>query len=275
MTAPLRVLVVDDEPLARKDLELMLGAEPGIEVLPGADDGESALSPIAEAKPDVLFLDIRMPGLDGFELLARIEPRNLPLVVFVSAYDEFALKAFAVWALDYLVKPVNPARLRETLDRVRSRRDEHWQSRVAQEVAELRGLFESLASGQPISAQEKRTQEKRGEYPLRLAARETDRIRFVAVESIVWIEADRNYCVLHGREGRFSLRATLSEMESQLDPSRFVRIHRSAIVALDQIRELRPTFRGEYAVALRDGTSLRWSRGYLAALRKFLGTKGD
>ncbi len=266
MTAPLRVLVVDDEPLARKDLELMLAAEPGIQVLPGAEDGESALSAIAEAKPDVLFLDIRMPGLDGFELLARIAPPDLPLVVFVSAYDEFALKAFAVSALDYLVKPVNPARLRETLDRVRNRRDDHWRARVAGEIAELRALYEGLAGGRPAAVQ--------SAFPARLAVRDAQRIRFVAVESIEWVEADRNYCVLHSGEGRFSLRSTLSELEEQLDPSLFARIHRSAIVALTQIRELRPAFRGEYQVTLRDGTTLRWSRAYLAALQRFLEPKG-
>lgn len=272
MTAPLRALVVDDEPLARQDLELMLRAEPGIEVLPGAEDGEGALAALGGSgasggvRPDVLFLDIRMPGLDGFELLLRLAPENLPLVVFVSAYDEFALKAFSVSALDYLVKPVHPARLRKTLDRVRSRRDDRWREGIAGEIAELRALFQGLATGRTAAAEAR--------YPARLAVRDAQRIRPVAVESIEWVEADKNYCVLHTREGRFSLRSTLAELEAQLDPSHFARIHRSAIVALAQIRELRPAFRGEYRVILRDGTTLTWSRAYLAALERFVEPKG-
>lgn len=263
----LRVLVVDDEPLVRRDLELLLGAEPGIELLAGAEDGATALAAIAEARPDVLFLDIRMPGLDGFELLSRIAPQDLPMIVFVSAYDRFALRAFAVSALDFLLKPVHPERLRETLARIRSRREEHWRDRVGRELAELRGLFESFATGRPLPIPEAAV------YPPRLAVREKERIRLVPVESLLWVKADRNYCLLHTPEGRFAMRIAISDLEAQLDPSLFARIHRSTIVSLAQVRELRPTFRGEYTVTLRDGTSLRWSRGYLEAFRRFLETK--
>ncbi len=262
---PLKVLVVDDEPLARTDLEVLLRAEPDLHLLPGVEDGESALAALAKHRPDVLFLDIRMPGLDGFEVLARIDPLDLPMVVFVSAYDEFALDAFAVSALDYLMKPVRPARLRETLARVRSRRDDRWREHVVHEIAELRALYEGLIADRPLSAE--------GPFATRLAVRDAQRIRFVAVESIDWIEADRNYCVLHTPQGRLSLRATISDLERRLDPRAFSRIHRSTIVALGRIREMRPTFRGEYSVTLEDGTVLHWTRGYLAALQKVLEPK--
>lgn len=258
----LTALVVEDEPLARKDLELMLAMESGVEVLSGSPDPLQTLASITERKPDVLFLDIRMPGIDGFELLSRIPTASLPMVVFVSAFDEFALRAFEASAMDFLLKPVKPSRLREALARVRKRRPDHWRAQMAGEIAELRESLSKLSVERPAAPATS--------FVKRLVVRETQRIRIVDVDSIVWVEADRNYCVLHCREGRFSHRTTVSELEQQLDPDRFVRVHRSAIVAIAEIQELLPAFRGEYLVVLRDGTRLRWSGGYREALKRFL-----
>lgn len=254
----LRLVIVEDEPLVRRDLELLLAAEPEVDLVGAFGDGREALERIPALAPDLLLLDVRMPGLDGFALLEALPADAYGGVVFVSAFDEFALRAFEVAAVDYLLKPVDAERLGRALERARERLELRGSGVSADRIRELAQLFESARAGEAVSPRQGSAR--------KLILRETSRIRIVPVETIRWIEADRNYAVLHTGEGRFSLRSSLADLVERLDPRRFVRIHRSTIVAIDQVKELRPGFRGEYRVELKDGTQLRLSRRYRGAV---------
>ena len=243
---PLRAAIVDDEPLARQRLLRMLGELGGVEVVGCYGDGRQALEGLAARPVDVLFLDIRMPQLDGFQLIERLQARR-PLVVFVSAYGERALDAFEVEAVDYLVKPLSPLRLRDALVRVRA-----WRAR----------LDPPAPAGQAATR-----------YPERLAVPDGERVRMVPVEQISMLVAQGNYVelVLPGRS--LLLREPLSALVARLDPARFVRIHRSRAVRVDLIEQVEPYGAGQYWLRLRDGTCLASGRSYRHALRAALGLR--
>jgi two-component system LytT family response regulator len=249
LETPLRVLVVDDEGPARRKILRLLRSEPGVQVVGEADSGESAISAIERQKPDLVFLDVQMPGADGFDVVHGISDAantKIPRFVFVTAHDRYALRAFEVHAFDYLLKPVAEDRFRKVLRRVR----EHHSPGGDVSPSRLRSLVEGVLR-------------ERG-FAERLLIREQTRAFFVSVGDISWIEADRNYLLVHCGAKTHTLRATLDSIESTLDPKFFVRIHRRNIVRLDAIRELLPWFHGEYRVVLHDGTELRWSRRYLS-----------
>jgi len=245
MSDLLRVLVVDDEALARARLRRLLAGEEGVEVVGEAASADEARRLIAEERPDLVFLDVQMPGEDGFELLESLPAGAAPEVVFVTAYDQHALRAFEVNALDYLLKPFDRERLRLALERAR----------------------EALARRSPAALDEQlrlMLQELRGEQPhlSRFVIRSVGRIVFVTAADVDWIEASGNYVRLHiGKESHL-LRETMSSLETRLDPRVFARIHRSAIVNIERIRELHHIFHGDYSVLLKDGTRLTLSRGY-------------
>jgi two-component system LytT family response regulator len=245
---PLRVLVVDDEPLARDSVRLALAADPDVLVVGECDDGDSAVDAIAALAPDLVFLDVQMPGLDGFQVIERVGAARMPLVVFVTAYDRHALKAFEVHALDYLLKPFDDARLREAL--ARARRD------GAGLAERLTALVERMA----------REGAARGAYVTRFVVRRGDRATPVRAEDVDWIEADGNYVVLHVRGAAHRLRTSLGALAAQLDPRRFARIHKSTVVNLDRVRELQPWFGGDYVAILVDGRQLRVSRSFAASV---------
>jgi len=246
--SPLRAAIVDDEPLARQRLLRMLGELDRIEVVGCYGNGHQALEGLAATHAHVLFLDIRMPEVDGFELLERLAPGRRPLVVFVSAYGERALDAFAVEAVDYLVKPLSPLRLREAVARVRARRE-----RLA------------LASPPPGAAAAV------ARYPERIAVPDGERLRMVPVDQISMLVAQGNYVelVLPGRS--LLLRETLASLVARLDPARFVRIHRSRAVRIDLVDQVEACGAGQYWLRLRDGTCLATGRSYRHALRAALG----
>lgn len=248
MSATLRAAIVDDEPLARQRLLRMLGELDRIEVVGCYADGPRALRGLVASPADVLFLDIRMPEVDGFALLEGLPAARRPLVVFVSAYGERALEAFAVEAVDYLVKPLAPARLREAVARVRARREV-----------------------QARAAQAKTIQGPRACYPERLAVPDGARLRMVPVDQITMLVAQGNYVelVLPGRS--LLLRETLASLVERLDPARFVRIHRSRAVRVDLIDQVEPCGAGQYWLRLRDGSCLASGRSYRHALRAALG----
>jgi two-component system, LytTR family, response regulator len=252
----LRTLIVDDEPLARERVRMMLGMHDDVAVIGEVGDGQQAIDAIRQERPDLVFLDVQMPSVDGFGVLRALEGEIMPYVVFVTAYDQYALRAFEVHALDYVLKPFNAERFSQALQRARSaiaRRDDLDGS---VDKDRLRSLVASLTAEQ---------REKQ-----RIVVKSSGRVFFVKVDDIDWIEAEGNYVRLHMGPQSHLLRETMKGMESVLDTSQFIRIHRSTIVNADRIRELQPLFHGEYAVILRDGTRLVASRGPDNRLKKLL-----
>jgi two-component system LytT family response regulator len=255
----IRTVVVDDEPLARRRLARLLESDENVDVVGVCANGRDAVKAVQDAKPDLLFLDVQMPEMDGFGVLQALGD-VLPQVVFVTAYDQYAIQAFEVHALDYLLKPYTPARLSAAVQRA-ARQIAAPRATPADRLAELlehlererRELGGRLAGTPPPPPPTQTT---------RLLVKNGERMFFVPVETIDWLEAEGNYVRLHcGREAHL-VRATLSGMEEQLDPRRFTRIHRSTIVNLDRVKEVRPWFAGDYLVKLHDGAELRLSRRY-------------
>jgi two-component system LytT family response regulator len=249
----IRALIVDDEPLAREGIRMRLKQEPDVELIGACKNGREAVAAILRDAPDLVFLDIQMPRLDGFGVIEAVGVRQMPHVIFVTAYDEHALRAFEVNALDYLLKPIDGGRFSESLERVRSRI--HGENLEA--VGErLKKMMASL--GVERSHLE------------RLSIKSAGRITFIGVDEIDWIEAADNYVEVHsGRESHL-LHATMNSLESRLDPNKFLRIHRSIIVNISRIKELHPMFHGGYRVILKDGAQLTSGRRYRENLQKLL-----
>jgi len=268
-SAPLRALIVDDEPLARRGLEIRLEAHPDVEIVGEFGDGLSAIAGMRELRPDLVFLDVQMPGMDGFETLRSLPANEMPLVVFVTAYDHYAIRAFEASATDYLLKPVEETRLAQALARVQLARS---QREASGHCAHLLGLLGEL-SGRPLldlddalkpdALEQLRRDEK-------LAVRDGGRTVRVDLASIRWIDAAGDYMCIHtdgaapdkgGPQGEtLVLRATMRELEKQLDPQRFPRIHRSTIVNARRVVELRPHTNGEGFLRLDCGQELKLSR---------------
>jgi two-component system LytT family response regulator len=262
MTKPIGVLIVDDEPAARDTIRGLLAADPEVTIAGECGDGRSALAAIRDTAPQIVFLDVQMPEMDGFAMLRQVEPSALPVVVFTTAYDQYALRAFEVHALDYLLKPFDDDRFREALGRAKERAR---QKRVGALSGELRSLIALLEGGGPGEARDAR--------PARILVRSGERAVVVAVREIDWIDADGDALAIHAGRERYGLRERLKDLEQRLDPARFVRIHRSTIVNVDRVRELQPYYRGEIVVVLHDGTRLKVSRGCRARLEAVLGGK--
>ncbi len=256
----LRVLVVDDEAPARRKLLRLLRDESNVEIAGEADNAESAIAAIERHQPDLVFLDVQMPGADGFDVVRGISSNgsgraaDAPRFVFVTAHDHYAVRAFEVHAFDYLLKPVAEDRFREVLGRAQ---EQHAKNADAGEKR-LRGLIDQVLRDRGFSD--------------RLLIREEARAYFVNVREISWIESERNYLMLHCGAKSHTMRGTLDSIEEMLDPKLFARINRSSIVRLDAIRELLPWFHGEYKVILHDKTELRWSRRYLSRRPELLRT---
>jgi two-component system LytT family response regulator len=243
----LRVLVVDDEAPARRKILRLLKDENSVEILGEADSGEAAIAAIEKQHPDLVFLDVQMPGLDGFGVIEELSSTGQPLpqIIFVTAHDQFALKAFEVHALDYLLKPVSEERFGQALRRASA---QHAQP-VDAFTSKLQAMLEQM--------------QREKSFPERILIRENERAFFVLVREISWIESERNYLLLHCGKKTHTLRGTLDSLLKTLDPKVFVRVNRGSLVRLDAIRELVPWFHGEYKIMLHDGTELRWSRRYV------------
>jgi two-component system, LytTR family, response regulator len=249
----IRTIIVDDEPLAREGVRLHLEAEADVDIVGEAGSGEEAVSLIESVQPDLMFLDVQMPGLDGFGVLDAVGPALMPVTVFTTAYDEFAVRAFDAHAIDYILKPYDADRFQRALDRAR---DSVRSRRRSDVEASLGALLDELRA--------------RSQYVERLVVRSGGRIVILRVAEIDWIEAASNYVRLHAAGRDHLLRETMTALESKLNPSDFVRIHRSTIVRVDRIRELEPLFQGDYVVILEDGTRLTSSRGYRERLQELL-----
>jgi two-component system, LytTR family, response regulator len=249
----IRVCIADDEPLARERIRTFLDQEPDVRVVSECADGAQAIAEIRRERPDLVFLDVQMPVVDGFGVLRALEDGLPPAVIFVTAHDQYALQAFDVHALDYLLKPFNGHRFRKALQRARLEILKDQPGGVSQR---LLSLLEEMQNG-------RKPQE-------RLILKTSGRVSFLKVDDIDWVEAEGNYVRLHVGPVSHLLRETMKGIEAKLDPERFIRIHRSTIVNTDRIKELQPLFHGEYAVILRDGTRLTASRGPDNKLRRLL-----
>jgi len=260
----LRTLLVDDEALSRRGLELRLRMANDIEIVGECANGREALAAIRELKPDLVFLDIQMPGLSGFDVLAQLQPHELPMIVFVTAYDRFAVQAFEARAIDYVLKPVDDARLAATIGHVRELIEQRAavaeRNQLVNLLADLRGSGE-IEPGRPTAAPEVPNW-----LPIR-SGRETVR---VPVESIEWVDAAGDYLCIHASGQTHILRATMREMENLLDPRLFQRVHRSTIVNLTRVKSLRAHMNGEYFLRLDGGQELKLSRTYRDKVEYFL-----
>lgn len=279
MSEVIRTVVVDDEPLAREGLRVRLSREDDVDIVGEAADGPSAVEAILSHRPDLVFLDVQIPGFDGFDVVARTASTHLPAIVFVTAYDRYALRAFEVHALDYLLKPIAHRRFQDALGRVRRELRRRERDRAAADASYHRavsagGDADALATfaerlRQLLDARDGASLALTGgpgteapRYATRFTVRDGERYVLLRVNDVDWAEASANYVRLHVGPRRYQMRMTMSDLERQLDPAQFTRIHRSAIVNLDRVREIRPEWHGEYEVALVTGATLRLSRGY-------------
>lgn len=259
MRHTLRVLIADDEPLARQRLEDLAAAESEVDVVGMASDGKQAVRMIREVEPDLVFLDVQMPGLTGMEVVKEVGVENMPPVIFVTAYDQYAINAFDVAALDYLLKPFDDDRFHQSFERAR-------ETIELRGVNELRERLSALLSG---TSEEPRQQNRK--YLERLAVEMRGQVRVVPVNTIDFITASGSYAELHVGDDTFVIRERMQTLEERLDPDVFFRIHRSAIVRLDQIDALLFSGGGDYAIKLKDGRRLKVSRGRKEELEERLG----
>lgn len=272
MIDKIRTVVVDDEPLARRGLVVRLAQFEHIEVIAECANGRDALEVILQQKPDLVFLDIQMPGLNGFDVLRKVsqQSEHMPLVVFVTAYDQYAIRAFEVRALDYLLKPVDEDRLAQALERIdkelAEQKDKAQQTKLVDLVAEITGedcdeILQRLADGQAITTDS---------YPEHIAIKESGEITRVAINAIEWVDAAGDYMCIHASNETHILRRTMKELEKELNPKNFQRIHRSAIVNLNQVEKLCSRQNGEYHLVLHNGEELKVSRSYKDKIKQLI-----
>jgi len=249
----IRALIVDDEPLARKRIKSLLAHESSVDVIGECSDGHKAVTSINELTPDLVFLDVQMPAMDGFEVIKTIGPERMPTVIFVTAYDQYALKAFEVNAIDYLLKPFDRRRFQKTMERAK---------------AMIRGLQNGNVNNQLLSLLDDLRREQ--EMPDRFIIKNGGRVVFLRVEEIDWMRVVGNYVRLQAGAEFHLMRETMNGMEAKLSPDKFMRIHRSTIVNIDRVKEVQPWAKGEYVVIMRDGTRLIMSRRYRERLNEQL-----
>ena len=254
----IRTIIADDEHLARKKLRVLLDSEPGMQVVAECQDGQQAVSAIQSHRPDLLLIDIRMPDIDGFQVLKQIAPDEMPVVVFTTAYDQFAIRAFEAHALDYLLKPFDGERLHHAVERARA-------ELLKVHDRDLTGrILDLLAKNMEPKIESKQIDE-------RMVIRAGGKVVFLDVKEIDWIEAAANYVKLNVGKDSYLLREGIGSISERLDPDRFVRIHRSVIVNVRKIKELQPCESGEYIAVLRNGKELSCSRGYRTQLQRLIG----
>ncbi|RUO36466.1 LytR/AlgR family response regulator transcription factor [Aliidiomarina sanyensis] len=272
MVKKIRAIIVDDEPLARKGLRIRLEQFEHVDVIAEAAGGREAVALVREHAPDLVFLDIQMPGMNGFDVLKQLrdETQVMPAVVFVTAYDHYAIQAFEVRALDYLLKPVDEERLQEALSRIAldlsENQNQNYHDRLVELVSEITGedvedILRQLAEGK---------NPKFDQYPEHIAIKDSGEITRVAINSIEWIDAAGDYMCIHAGNQTHILRKTMKELEQELNPRLFQRIHRSAIVNLGQVEKLCSRQNGEYHLVLQNGQELKVSRSYKDRIKQLI-----
>jgi two-component system LytT family response regulator len=251
-----KTVIVDDEPLARERIRTLLDDEEEFEVAAECENGHKAIEAIESLAPDLVFLDVQMPEVDGFDVLMSLDMDELPAVIFVTAYDQYAVRAFDVHALDYLLKPFDRERFRDALSRFRSQAEKP--------ETHTNALHKDLSDLLDEVRKERRSLN-------RLLVKSSGRIIFLTTDEVDWVEAAGNYMRIHVGQETFLMRETMAGMEKRLPEDRFVRIHRSSIVNFARIKELQPAFNGEYTVILKTGQELKLSRKYRSGLEKHIG----
>ncbi|NOK18174.1 response regulator transcription factor [Corallococcus carmarthensis] len=259
-----RVLVVDDEPLARANVKHLLAQAPDVTAVDECEGGRDAIACILETRPDLVFLDVQMPECDGFDVLREVGAERMPPVIFVTAFDRYAVRAFETHALDYLLKPFSDARFRDALERARRQRAQGKNQEL------LRHLSALLEQHRPPPPPAEPARSAENEPVERIAVKTGGKVLLIPVEELDWCEAEGNYVILHAGTRSPMLRETLNQVERWLDPRRFVRVHRSLLVNVDRIRELEPDVDKGWVVVLRDGTRLRLSPNRKAAVEALL-----
>lgn len=257
ITPSIRTVIADDERLARKKLRLLLGSEAGVQVVAECQDGVETIAAVQDHKPDLLMIDVRMPDLDGFEVLSRIPSEEMPVVVFTTAFDQFAIRAFEAHAMDYLLKPFERERLHQTIERARV---ELLKSHDRNLTSRLLDLLAERAGPKPDVKQ----------VDDRMVIRAGGRVVFLDLEDVDWIEAAANYVKVNAGKESYLLREGIGRISEKLDPERFVRIHRSIIVNVRKIKELQPCDSGEYIAVLKNGKELSCSRGFRPQLQRLI-----
>ena len=250
----IRTVIVDDEPLAREGVRMMLEEDSEISVVAECANGREALAAISEQQPDLIFLDVQMPEMGGFEVLKAVGAQQSPQVIFVTAYDKYALQAFEAHALDYLLKPFTVKRFNEALKRAKTQIQNEQNGALNRKLATLLEDFKPQAK-----------------YLERIVVKNSGRVSFLSVGEISWIEAAESYVRFHVEGGKSHLiRGAISKLETQLDPARFLRIHRSIIISVKHVKEMQPLFHGDYEIVLKDGAKLTSSRSYRDKLQRLL-----
>jgi len=250
-----RALIIDDEQLSRRLIRTFLQDEAAIDVVGEAIDGAEAVQHILELRPDLVFLDVQMPEFDGFEVLQQVWPHHQPFIIFTTAYDSYALRAFEVSAADYLLKPFDKARFQQAVERVKKQLSLPSSDAMSQALSRLLQAVTPLPSG----------------FLQRLLVKDQRKMYFVSTADILYIEAERNYVSLHTATKTHLLYESLTQLEQQLSPHDFTRINRSCIVGLTHVAELETYFNGEYVVKMRNGATLKWTRTYRDNLQAFYG----
>jgi two-component system LytT family response regulator len=245
--AKIKIIIVDDEPLARKRVSQLLGREPDAEIVAECADGLAAISAIGAHQPDLIFLDVEMPEVSGFDVLRSLDANRLPEVIFVTAFDQYTIQAFDAHAVDYLLKPFGEDRFRQAMQRAR-RRLRRSEAAPQHDAARLLRLIDHF--------------ETKKAFVERLIVGHNNRLILLLVGEVDWIETYGNYLKIHAGKKTYLLRETMNDLASRVDPEKFLRIHRATLVNLDRIRELHPMFGGLYRIILKDGTELTLSRNY-------------
>lgn len=256
-TRPIRTVIADDERLARKKLRILLDSEPEVQVVAECEEGRQTVSAIHAHLPDLLLLDVQMPDLDGFQVLGEISPADMPVVIFTTAYDQYAIRAFEAHALDYLLKPFDQERLHHAIERARSELRKLGDREITHRILDLLSRVRSEATS---------VSEPDG----RLVIKAKGRVIFLNLDEIDWVEAAANYVRLNVGKESYLFRETIGRIAERLNPNHFIRIHRSMIVNVLKIKELIPVNSGEYIVVLKTGKELSCSRGYRAGLQRMI-----
>jgi two-component system LytT family response regulator len=262
--ASIRALIVDDEPLARERLRELLDDHTGVTLVAEAEDGQAAVEALREHEPDLVFLDVQMPGMSGIDVVEEVGPEAMPVTVFVTAYDQYAIKAFDLAAVDYLLKPFDDERFEQALERAR-------EQIVNQDANALSHRLLRVLKEKDLSLLEDESEPEDDTYLQRIAVQGRGKARIVSVDDVTHITADGSYAELHTADDTHVIRERMKTLAARLDPSQFVRVHRSAIVRLDEVELILRSGGGDYAVRLEDGTTLSVSRGRIEELQDRLG----
>ena len=271
MNRKIRALVVDDESLAREALVVMLDDDPEIEVIAGCRNGREAVTVIREQSPDVVFLDIQMPEMDGFQVVEEVGATQMPVTIFVTAYDKHALRAFEAHALDYLLKPFDYDRFNTALQRAKTFVRQQRLGELSESLFAVLRDLRSKNVEKPSDADNRRPEGAAHQEPIdRVVIKSGGRIYFLKTEEIDWVEGAGDYLTLHSGSQTHLIRETMGNFHAKLDPQKFLRIHRSTIVNVERIKDIRPLYKGDYVITLTSGISLKASRGYRHELRPLL-----